>query len=182
MLPLAARPDLDGGEELAPGVVACGGRVFKEIVPGDPALLRQVVESLSRLRHPGLARVEGWVEAEGRFWVVMERVPGRTLEEEIRARAPLSAGQAAGWTADLCGALDYLVEQGRPEMLLALSPDHVMVTPEGHLKLINYGLSRPGQPVPPGAGQAALGRILARLAGGSAQEGASGLPADLAWI
>src|SRR5262249_42437792 len=60
---------------------------------------------LARVRHPNVVAVYDVGEHEGRVGLWMELVRGATLEELLRSRGPMSAGEAALVGQDVCRAL-----------------------------------------------------------------------------
>jgi serine/threonine protein kinase len=65
--------------------------------PADPLMRRALREAqaAAQLRHPGIITVHDVVTDDGRPWIVMELVGGRSLAEAIRAQGVLSAWRAA---------------------------------------------------------------------------------------
>jgi serine/threonine protein kinase len=98
---------------------------------------------LSTLDHPALARVyDTFVEGQKHF-LVMEYVQGHNLEDElIEQGRPLDWGRVASWGMALCDVLSYLHSQNPPIIYRDLKPANVMLTPEGALKLIDFGIAR----------------------------------------
>ncbi len=98
---------------------------------------------LSTLDHPALARVyENFVEGQKQY-LVMEYVQGHNLEDEmIEAGRPLDWPRVVGWGIALCDVLTYLHGQQPPIIYRDLKPANVMLTTDGHLKLIDFGIAR----------------------------------------
>lgn len=98
---------------------------------------------LAALQHPALARVLDMFVEEGHHYLVMEYVPGYTLEDEMMAQQhPIEWSRAVGWGIDLCDVLAYLHHQQPPIVYRDLKPPNVMVTPDGQIKLIDFGIAR----------------------------------------
>jgi serine/threonine protein kinase len=115
--------------------------------PEDLAESRQLFEReallLQSLQHPSLPAVIELFEHDGRPTLVMEFIPGQTLEARIRdANAPLLKKDALGYGIQLCRVLHYLHSQNPPIIYRDLKPSNVMLTPEGLLKLIDFGVAR----------------------------------------
>lgn len=109
---------------------------------GDPdmrARFRREARLLQFLSHPNVIRALTFTEERGAPWLVLERVPGRTLREEIVIGAPFSAEEAMPILAGLAAALDHLHARGLVH--LDLRPENVVVTPDGEPKLIDFGLA-----------------------------------------
>ena len=98
---------------------------------------------LAALRHPALARVLDMFVEDGRHYLVMEYVPGYTLEDEMMAlQHPIEWRRVVGWGVALCDVLAYLHHQQPPIVYRDLKPPNVMLTPDGQLKLIDFGIAR----------------------------------------
>ena len=82
-----------------------------------------------------------------RDYLVMDYVPGLDLLEVVReARRKgrmLSEAQVLGWIEQLCDALSYLHRQDPPVLHRDVKPANVKLTPEGTVKLVDFGLVRP---------------------------------------
>lgn len=104
---------------------------------------RQEAEMLAGLTHPNLPRVTDSFVQDGRNYLVMEFVPGETLQAYIqRAGLPRPLSEVLGWADELCEVLTYLHTREPPVIFRDLKPANVMVTPEGTLKLIDFGIAR----------------------------------------
>ncbi|MGE5334365.1 MAG: protein kinase domain-containing protein [Nitrososphaerota archaeon] len=98
---------------------------------------------LAALKHPALARVHDIFVEDGHHYLVMEYVPGYTLEDEMMAlQHPVEWTRVVGWGIALCDVLAYLHRQQPPIVYRDLKPPNVMLTPEGQLKLIDFGIAR----------------------------------------
>ncbi|HEY0607759.1 MAG TPA: protein kinase [Herpetosiphonaceae bacterium] len=99
--------------------------------------------TLARLRHPGLTAIWDYFNQNNEWYLVMEYVPGETLRDLMRRVAgPLPQAEALNYARQLCSVLTYLHTQHPPVVFRDLKPGNVMVTPEGQLKLIDFGIAR----------------------------------------
>lgn len=107
------------------------------------ASLNRQVERWRGVQHAALPGILDNFEANDRFNVVMELVSGwtgaRILGEKTVAVTP---ELARNWGAQLCELLRVLHRQEPPLDVSFLSPDHLMVTPDGQVKLVGLGLGR----------------------------------------
>ena len=80
---------------------------------------------------------------DGRTGIVMEHVVGETLQARLR-RAPLSPKEALEIAGEVAEALDE-AHQHRV-VHRDLKPSNVMLTKQGHVKVMDFGLSRQAKP------------------------------------
>jgi serine/threonine protein kinase len=114
-----------------------------EEVAENRRLFEQEAELLERLRHPNLPIVADRFLYQGRPTLVMEFVPGQTLEDRIReTNAPLLEQQVLGYGIQVARVLHYLHSQTPPIIYRDLKPSNIMLTPYGVLKLIDFGVAR----------------------------------------
>jgi serine/threonine-protein kinase len=93
---------------------------------------------LSRLSHPGIATVFDFDAQDGHDFLVMEYVPGGTLESRLAiGLLPLEATLHLG--AALADALENAHRQG--VLHRDLKPGNVMLTADGHPKILDFGLA-----------------------------------------
>jgi serine/threonine protein kinase len=103
--------------------------------------------TLARLDHPNLPKVSDFFTVGDRDYLVMDYVPGLDLLEVVRearrkGRA-LPEAQVLGWMEQLCDALSYLHRQDPPVLHRDVKPANVKLTPDGTVKLVDFGLVRP---------------------------------------
>jgi serine/threonine protein kinase len=96
-------------------------------------------EILSRLEHPGIARLhDAGIAADDRPFIVMELVPGMPITDWCRETlAPLS--RRLSLFLQVCDAVAYAHQN-----LIAhrdLKPANILVTCEGHVKLLDFGVA-----------------------------------------
>lgn len=116
----------------------------------DPAEKAQAVAAfqheaqlLARLVHPNIPKVTDYFAENNRHYIVMEYVAGETLEDRLaRQRAPVSEQEVRRWAEQLCDVLAYLHSQNPPIVFRDLKPGNIMLTPQGQIKLIDFGIAR----------------------------------------
>jgi serine/threonine protein kinase len=104
-----------------------------------------VVEAnmLKKLDHGSLPRIYDIIESEGDIYVVMDYIEGESLKEKYNREGIISANLAIDWAKQLAEVLGYLHSR-RPFPIIYrdMKPDNVMLTPEGKIKLIDFGIAR----------------------------------------
>jgi serine/threonine protein kinase len=80
----------------------------------DPAVRRALREAraAAALRHPGIVTVHDVVTDDGRPWIVMELIEGRSLAELLEAEGPITEDRAARMAIQVLGALDAAHQRG----------------------------------------------------------------------
>src|SRR5579883_453016 len=78
---------------------------------GAASRLRREAEAASRIRHPNVASVVDAGEHEGRLYVALELIPGRTLAD-VLASGPLGVARALELIAKVARAIEAAHEQG----------------------------------------------------------------------
>lgn len=111
-------------------------------VGADPVArdrLRREVVALQRLRHRGVAAVLDAEADSTEAFIVTELVPGRNLEEHVRAHGSLDADALLELATGLREALDAV--HGAGVVHRDLKPTNVLVTPDGPV-LIDFGIAQ----------------------------------------
>ncbi|GHO83454.1 serine/threonine-protein kinase [Dictyobacter formicarum] len=99
---------------------------------------------LGSLHHPNLPRVYTAFTENGRSYLVMEFISGKTLLELLHESSTgyLPAGQVIAYALQLCAVLRYLHEHVPPIVFRDLKPSNVIVTDQGRVYLIDFGIAR----------------------------------------
>jgi len=132
------------------------GRVcaIKEVHPdpdASPEALAQSREqfrreafTLARLDQPNLPKVSDTFTEDRREYLAMDFVSGQDLrqlvEEKRRQGEFLDEETVLQWTNQLCDALEYLHSQNPPVLHRDIKPANIKLTPEGLIKLVDFGL------------------------------------------
>ncbi len=94
---------------------------------------------LAGLQHSNIAVVHGFEEADGVRALVMELVEGPTLADRV-AQGPLSVEETLPIARQVAEALEYAHERGIVHR--DLKPANVKVTPDGVVKVLDFGLAK----------------------------------------
>ena len=94
---------------------------------------------LASLNHPNIASIYGLEQAYGKPFLVLELVEGQTLSERLKkGRIPLDE------TLDICRQIAEGLEAAHDKGIIHrdLKPANVKVTPEGKVKVLDFGLAK----------------------------------------
>ncbi|MCG8556128.1 MAG: serine/threonine protein kinase [Proteobacteria bacterium] len=129
-------------------------RLFRHLAD-DPRTLRLFQDEarlMAELSHPSVPQVFELGLADGHWYMAMEYVPGFTLGElqvaGTRAAQPMPLGVALGIAIQLCEGLHHGHERrdhaSVPMRIVHrdVSPDNVMVTPDGVVKILDFGVAQ----------------------------------------
>jgi uncharacterized membrane protein YhaH (DUF805 family) len=105
--------------------------------------LRREAEALAALEHPNIVKVFDVVEENGQTGIVMEWVPGRPLSMVIgEETGPIPWERAQFWVRPILDAVAHAHERGVVHR--DLKPENIVVTSEGGIKLLDFGIARLG--------------------------------------
>jgi WD40 repeat protein len=96
-------------------------------------------EAFARLQHPNIVQVHGIGEHEGQPYFTLEYVDGGTLANRLGDK-PAAPEQAAAWLETLALAVAHAHGQGLVHR--DLKPSNVLLTAEGQLKIVDFGLAK----------------------------------------
>ncbi len=95
------------------------------------------------LDHPNLPSLTGFFSQNERYFLVMEYIEGYTLEDRLeRGGVAFPERRVLGWARQLCDVLTYLHSQKPPIIFRDMKPGNVMLTRQGQIKLIDFGIAR----------------------------------------
>jgi serine/threonine-protein kinase len=95
---------------------------------------------LASLSHPNFVTILTAEKQDDVFFIVMEYVPGDTLEAVIERDGTLDLARALDYTCQICNAVDHAHAQGIIHR--DLRPGNVLVTDQGLIKVADFGTSR----------------------------------------
>ncbi len=100
---------------------------------------------LARLHHSNLPKViDHFVTEDGSQYLVMTFVEGLDLAQVLATRGRQSPAEVSGWLSQVCDALTYLLSQSPPIIHRDVKPQNIKITPDGHVFLVDFGLSKVG--------------------------------------
>jgi serine/threonine-protein kinase len=92
--------------------------------------------TMAMLSHPNIVTVHDFGQEEGRSYLVMEYVEGEPLSKLL----PMAAPRALEIAREVCDALVYA--HGRGVVHRDIKPENILVTPDGHVKVTDFGIAR----------------------------------------
>jgi tetratricopeptide (TPR) repeat protein len=110
---------------------------------------RKEALSLAKLNHPNIATVHEFGNQQDTDFLVTEFIPGITLDQKLAKEKP-DVKEILDWGRQMAQGLEAAHEQGIVHR--DLKPGNLRLTPDGRLKILDFGLA---QLVPRGADQAA---------------------------
>jgi len=103
------------------------------------ARFQREAKLLASLNHPNIAAIHGLEEADGTHFLVLELVEGQTLAERIKG-APIPPEDALKIGLQIAEALEAAHEKG--VIHRDLKPANIKITPEGKVKVLDFGLAK----------------------------------------
>ena len=100
--------------------------------------LREIKVQAS-LEHPNIAALHTAVRVDNQLLMLMEFVEGETLEQKLR-EGPIPTAQAVDYIRQMLAALEYA--HGRGVIHRDIKPANMMLTPEGVVKLMDFGIAK----------------------------------------
>jgi Tol biopolymer transport system component len=117
-------------------------KVLPEIFAADPdrmARFEREARVLGALNHPNIAAIYGLEEFGSGRALVMELVEGETLADRI-AKGPIPLDEALPVAKQMAEALEYAHDRGVVHR--DLKPANIKVTPDGTVKVLDFGLAK----------------------------------------
>ncbi|MHB8064479.1 MAG: protein kinase domain-containing protein [Ruminiclostridium sp.] len=116
----------------------------KEIVKGEKTSICGYIEPeiLKRLNHPALPRICDVYEDETKIYIVEDYLEGICLKQEFDIKGNFDERTVIDWAIQLCNVLEYLhCQKPNPIIYGDMKPHNIILTKEGFVKLIDFGVS-----------------------------------------
>lgn len=124
-------------------------KILKEEYLGDPLFLerfRTEAKSAALVEHEGIANIFDYGEDSGSAFLVMELVPGESLSRLLEREKKLSEEKVLDIIAQTCRALGAAHSRGLVHR--DIKPGNLLITPDGKVKITDFGIARVGDQVP----------------------------------
>lgn len=97
---------------------------------------------MKKLDHPSLPRIVDIIETNQTIYIVMDYIEGETLHTILKKYGAQDQQMVIEWAKQLCSVLHYLHTRDPAIIYRDMKPGNVMVTPNGNIKLIDFGIAR----------------------------------------
>ncbi|MFI5348642.1 MAG: protein kinase [Elusimicrobiota bacterium] len=108
--------------------------------PDDRRRFVNEARLVAQLHHPNIVDIYGIVEEGVDVYLVFEFVEGRTLHDVLKSGGPMDLPRARGVVKEMSDAVAHA--HGRSIIHRDLKPSNVMLTPEGRVKVMDFGIAR----------------------------------------
>jgi tRNA A-37 threonylcarbamoyl transferase component Bud32 len=149
-------------------------KILKDEYLGDPGFLerfRAEARHAALVNHEGIANVYDYGEENGSAFLVMELVPGEPLSSILEREKSLSIDKVLDVVAQTAAALQAAHAAGLVHR--DIKPGNMLITPEGRVKITDFGIARIADQVP----LTATGQVMGTVQYLSPEQ-ASGQPAS----
>ncbi len=103
---------------------------------------RREAKNAASLSQQNIVSIYDRGEAEGTYYIAMEYLDGRSLKELILSRGPAPMSVAVDYARQILSALRFAHRNGIVHR--DIKPHNVLVDPEGHVKVTDFGIARAG--------------------------------------
>lgn len=97
---------------------------------------------IKQLDNPAIVRIVDIIDNGNVIYIIEDFVEGETLEALLEADGAQPEELVVDWAKQLCEAFDYLHTRTPPIIYRDMKPANVMLTPEGKLRVIDFGIAR----------------------------------------
>lgn len=97
---------------------------------------------IKQLDHPAIVRIVDIIENDEVIYIVEDYIEGVTLKSVVDNHGAQPQNLVVEWGMQLCDALEYLHTRKPPIIYRDMKPANVMLTPDGNIKVIDFGIAR----------------------------------------
>ncbi|MAT19107.1 MAG: serine/threonine protein kinase [Leifsonia sp.] len=124
-------------------------KILKDEYLGDPGFLerfRAEARHAALVNHEGIANVFDYGEEDGSAFLVMELVPGEALSAVLERERVLPSDRVLDYVAQTASALQAAHQAGLVHR--DIKPGNLLITPDGRVKITDFGIARIADQVP----------------------------------
>ena len=116
---------------------------IKLLGPGaDRERFEREARAAASLSHPNICQLYDYGEAQGHPFIVLEYLPGGTLEDRLATGRPLGDEESTQIAAAIAAGLEHAHERGLVHR--DLKPANILFDAEGRAKIADFGIARLG--------------------------------------
>ncbi|MBS1995260.1 MAG: serine/threonine protein kinase [Cyanobacteria bacterium SZAS LIN-2] len=125
--------------------------VLKEsVLPGNPSseasvkaaeLFKRESLLLSGLSHPRIVKIFDYFVEDGRYYLMLEHIPGRTLRTFVKEKGAVAENIIIDWGLQMARILDYLHKLETPVVHRDFTPENLILSADAKIKVIDFGAS-----------------------------------------
>jgi serine/threonine protein kinase len=118
-------------------------KVLREQYASDAqfvARFRREAQAAANLSHPNIVNVYDVGQDGDMYYIIMEYIAGTSVKELITQSAPLPIDQAVSIAAQILAGLEYAHRNGLIHR--DIKPQNVLITPEGGVKVTDFGIAK----------------------------------------
>lgn len=119
----------------------------------DEKIRKKFIEEANQylyLEHPNIVKLKDFIAKDSGYYLVMEYIEGQTLEEYInKVTGPIPEEVAAAILSEVLEAIGYAHQQN--VIHLDIKPSNIMISEEGAIKVLDFGISSTTEEVGHGA-------------------------------
>lgn len=118
-------------------------KILKDPYTGDPSFrahFQEEARAAANLAHPNIVTIFDFGQDYRRYFIVMEYISGTDLKTLSRRRKRIPVKEALDLMIQICAGVGYAHRAGLVHC--DLKPQNVLVTPDGHAKITDFGISR----------------------------------------
>jgi len=118
-------------------------KILSSALADDPDFRQRFeaeIETLRKLHHPNIVRLFGFGEEAGQLFYAMELVEGNSLQQELQNGRRFDWRNVAEIGLEMCRALRHAHDRG--VIHRDIKPANLLLGPDGHVKLSDFGIAR----------------------------------------
>lgn len=101
----------------------------------------QEARLLKELHHPQVVTLLDYFIEDHRAYLVLEHIDGTSLSDRVKANGPFTEVEVCALAAQMCDILSYLSGHAPPVVHRDFTPDNLILTNDGRLKLIDFNVA-----------------------------------------